>query len=1144
MLLMGAQHAHPVPGQARASGTGVRWTILAFQMRAFPLHSRVLPWCAAVLFGLWAPALKAQQADADAACTRHAEARGDGFRLYSSDGGKHQLEALRCYPDFLYAKRKGKWAVLDTAARFRTPFRYNHLEAFDRGLAAVRIDGRQGYIDPRGQPVIPIRFRKIRRLGGERFLARDSSGWHLYDRKGMVLNTEPYAKVSAFYDGFAVTRTADLYGVITRDGRELCPPRYTELRKFFEGYAMVQRDGKWGHLDTLGREVIPPVYDEVFVFYQGLALARKGEKWGYINRFNDAVLPFRYDYVEHFEHGRALVSMDGQWGFIARDGQAIIPLVWDRIHPFHDGMAKVEQDGLQGYLGWNGDTIVPPVYEEIYRFVDGIAVTRKDGRYGYIKTDGTVITPPKFEEAQPFHDGIAVVRRQGRYGAINREAEVLVPTAYDAVQAHGGGSISVRQNGAWMYVDALPGEGAVPLDPGVAARIRLGDQWGYIDQFGQAFGFARGPVEFVDTHADLGRLETDDPAAYTFHFRNAGDRPLRMEDVDLPCGCDAVLSPTTALPPGEMGQLRVECDTWGVEPEWRRNIPVRFADQASPVLLELSARRRLPDSARALMDAVPVNGRYVFLLDISASMDELPLAKMVFTRLAASLCREDNISIVSFNSFSKVELRPTENHAEVVNTIRRLRPALKTDAARGLRLGFNILAEKRPALEKHLYMASDGDLDPEALQRVLKRYGSPDVLLTVFVFSYTGDRTDYERLQRQNALDQVRYVYVDRENIAGVLEEEYTDIGCLAPDHMRQDSLRYWRVDFEPRLALDGPTRNDRSNIENKSTPASGEATAPATSATPGAASAYLPGDPPPYLEDAPQGLARIRDRRRYGLVDPYDNLVLPPVYEHLDFAGQGLIRTRLGREWRLFDHCRSVTERAYDSIGRFKAGRALAQRDSVTVLLDALGREYDYLPGLRDNPIYDNPFALEGQPQANLTLLLDLSASMDRPEKLPLLQETFMHFSGLLRYEDRVGMVSYTQAATVELPPTPAWRRGLLVETLEGLRSRGATRVQEGLALAYTQTLRHWSREGNNRVILATDGRFEATPEMLDMLDRYRRRGIVLTVYLFGEDGRGQHAEALRALADRAGGRFVHVRRDNMAQALLDEVRLLPATP
>ena len=481
-------------------------------MRLLTLFARALPLYSLLLV---TPVVQAQarlgwEGNAtQSACSRHAEPRGDGYRLRSSDGGKHQLEDLRCYPDFLYAKRKGKWAVLDTNARFRTPFRYDHIEAFDRGIAGVRIGDRQGFIDPRGRPVIPIRFQKIRRLAGERFLARDSSGWHLYDRRGSLLNPKAYDKVSVFYDGYAVTRAGDRYGLITQDGRELCPPRYEELRKFFEGYAMVKRDGKWGHLDTTGREVIPPVYDEVFVFYEGLALARKGEKWGYINRYNEAVLPFVYDYVEHFEDGRALVAVDGKWGYIARDGKAIIPMAWDRIHPFHDGMAKVEQNGLQGYLGWNGDTIVPPLYEEIYRFMDGIAVTRKDGQYGYIHTDGRVITPPEWEEAQPFHDGIAVVRKEGRYGAINREAEVLVPTAYDAVQAHGGGSISVRQDGAWMYVDALPGQGAVALDPGVAARIRLGDQWGYIDQFGQAFGFASGPVEFVDTHADLGRLEAD-----------------------------------------------------------------------------------------------------------------------------------------------------------------------------------------------------------------------------------------------------------------------------------------------------------------------------------------------------------------------------------------------------------------------------------------------------------------------------------------------------------------------------------------------------------------------------------------------------------------------------------------------------------
>jgi Mg-chelatase subunit ChlD len=1050
----------------------------------FP-HARIVPFLCLLAWG--GPAARAQTADP---CAEHAEARGRSWRLRSADGGVHDVEELRCYPDFLYARRDGRWAVLDGRARFRTDFRFDHLEAFDRGLAAVRVGDRQGYIDARGREVIPIRFIKIRPLGERRFLARDTAGWWLFARDGRRLHDTPYDKVSAFYDGYAVTRAGERFGLLAEDGRELAPPRYDEIHKFFEGYAMVSRGGKWGHLDTAGREAIPLVYDEVFVFYEGLALARKGDRWGYINRRNEAVLPFVYDYVEHFEQGRALVSRNGRWGYIARDGRALIPLAWDRIHPFQDGMAKVEQDGRQGYLAWNGDTLVPPVYDEIYRFRDGLAFTRRDGRFGLIDARGRVLSPPVWDAVQPFRGGVAVVERGGRSGLVNREAEVLVPPEYDAVQVHADGSVSVRRDGAWMYVDALPGEGPVPLDPGQAARIRLGDQWGFIDQFGQAFGFTAGPVEFVDTHADLGRLPEDRPAEYTFHYRNAGEAPLRLEGLETPCGCRATVTPSGPLEPGAFGQIHLDCSTWGVDPEWRVTVPARFSALSEPVPLHLAARREVPDSARALVDAVPVNGRYVFLLDISASMDELPLAKMVFTRLAASLCRDDNISIVSFNSFSKVELRPTENHAEVVNTIRRLHPALKTDAARGLRLGFQILREPGAVLEKHLYMASDGDLDPEALRRVLERHGSPEARLTVFVFSYTGDRTDYDRLVASGNLPRVRYVYVDRENIAEVLELEYTDIGCLPPERAPVDTLRYRRVD---EAAFDG---------------------------------------------EAPPGLYRIRERRRFGLVDAWDNLVLPPVYEALDHAGEGLVRTRLGRRWRLWDGCAPLVERAYDTIGRFERGRALARRDSVAVLLDRRGREYDYLPELADNPLYPDPAVLDGMPFANLTLLLDLSASMDRPDKLPLLQETFRHFSGILRYEDRVGVVSYTNAAEVVLPPVPAWQRRRLVEAVDGLRSRGATRVQEGLALAYTQALQGWIPEGNNRVILATDGRFEATPELLALLDRYRRRGLHLTVYLFGEDRAGSHAEALAGLAERAGGRFVHVDPDSMAAVLLEEMR------
>ncbi len=1017
-------------------------------------------------------------------CSPHAEWKGSRIRLKSADGKEHILDALNCYPGYLQAHRKGKWALLDQQANFKTDFEFDALEPFDRGMAAVRVSGRAGYIGMDGHPVIPLRYEKIRSLGSDRFLARDSSGWYLLDRSGHSVDGDAYEKVSGFIDGYAVTRRDHLYGLINDQGKLISPPQYDEITKFFEGLAMISRDGLWGHMDAQGREIIPPQYDEVFVFFDSLSIARKGEFWGFINRSNKTIIPFEYDHLEYFDQGRALVSRDGRWGYIDIRGRELIPIVYDRIQPFYEGIAKVESGGKQGYIRENGESLIPPIYDEIYRFVDGVAITRSGENYGFVTQQGQVLSQPVWSGLSSFRGSIARVQSGDKFGLINREGVIVLPPEFDEIGTYEGGMVSVRRGMEWMFVDAMPRDGPLELDPQRAAKVKINDQWGYIDQQGRAYGFSEDQLEFVDTEARLGSLQEGQKAAYTFHFRNNSASALSIASMSTPCGCEALLAPGETIQPGQFGQIHLNCETLGIRDDWQVRVPVHFKELSTPLVLQMSASRPVPDSAMRLLDVVPINGRYVFLMDISASMDELPLAKMVFSRLAASLCKDDNISIVSFNSFSQVELRPTTNHSEVVHTIRQLRPSLKTDAARGLRLSYNILSEPLRSLEKHIFMASDGDIDPGQLRRIQESTAGSQVQLTVFVFSYTGDPTAYEKLSRDESLSDIHFVYVDRENISGVLEEEYTDIGCLAPPAQSPDTLGYQMV------------------------------------------------------ARAPYGdMLSIRDRRRLGLVDHYENMILPPVYEWLDFPGRDLVRTRLGKAWHLHDGCRTITRHSYDSIGVFQGNKAFALREGTPVLLDYKGREYDYLTDWSVNPVYSNTDTLAGQPHANIVILLDVSASMNLPDRLPLLQEAFRHFSALLRYEDQVAIVTYSQQALLALNSVSASKRQLILDVLNGLSSRGNTDPLLGLDMALRQAGAAYLPSGNNRVILATDGRFDMTEDLVRLLDRFKARKIHLSVYLFGSEEKKIHADNLKKLAARAGGSYHHATPDNIQDLLLREV-------
>ena len=132
----------------------------------------------------------------------------------------------------------------------------------------------------------------------------------------------------------------------------------------------------------------------------------------------------------------------------------------------------------------------------------------------------------------------------------------------------------------------------------------------------------------------------------------------------------------------------------------------------------------------------------------------------------------------------------------------------------------------------------------------------------------------------------------------------------------------------------------------------------------------------------------------------------------------------------------------------------------------------------------YDLPRA--GRPPANLVFLVDVSGSMDQPDKLPLVQCSLALLADRLNPRDRVSIVVYAGAAGTVLEPTSS--RDEIVEALKRLKAGGSTAGAQGIALAYQMARRSMIRDGINRVILATDGDFNVGVTNNEALDRHGR--------------------------------------------------------
>ena len=173
-----------------------------------------------------------------------------------------------------------------------------------------------------------------------------------------------------------------------------------------------------------------------------------------------------------------------------------------------------------------------------------------------------------------------------------------------------------------------------------------------------------------------------------------------------------------------------------------------------------------------------------------------------------------------------------------------------------------------------------------------------------------------------------------------------------------------------------------------------------------------------------------------------------------------------------------------------------------------------------------------ENLPASNLVFLIDVSGSMNTPERLPLVKSAFKMLVNELRPQDRVAIVVYAGAAGLVLPSTSGKDKNKIIQAIEQLEAGGSTAGGAGIKLAYEVALQNMVKGGNNRIILATDGDFNvgvsSNAEMERLIEQKRNEGVFLTVLGFGMGN--YKDDKMEILADKGNGNYAYI--DNLQEA------------
>ena len=256
------------------------------------------------------------------------------------------------------------------------------------------------------------------------------------------------------------------------------------------------------------------------------------------------------------------------------------------------------------------------------------------------------------------------------------------------------------------------------------------------------------------------------------------------------------------------------------------------------------------------------------------------------------------------------------------------------------------------------------------------------------------------------------------------------------------------------------------------------------------------------------------------------------------------------------------VDTASYANVRRFLNNGQLPPKDAVRIEELVNYFEYDYPQPIGDVPfsvstetavcpwntkhklvqigLQGKKISLDNTPPANLVFLLDVSGSMNSPDKLPLLKDGLRMMVNQLKPQDRVAIAVYAGSSGLVLPSTSVSSKGEIFAALDRLEAGGSTNGGEGINLAYTVAANNFINGGNNRVILATDGDFNvgttSDDALVSLIEQKRKSGIFLSVLGFGIGNLND--SMMEKLSNKGNGNYAYIDSRDEARKVLGSNR------
>lgn len=419
---------------------------------------------------------------------------------------KPKYEQIRDFSEGYAAIQKdGKWGFIDSTGREVIERQYLLVSSFKRGLATVVNEkDKWGCIDYTGKIIIPLAYDFIdiqHNLGSFVIVFEMGMNGNIYEaKKAGLLNLQGESLTPFKYEDIDYNRSLSQqkvlfleytidgkWGLLSFEGKEICPPKYDFIQGFQGDFTCVWVDGKVTYINKKGEEITPLKYGSFFGnneshFYMNPGFSEEGLAvvsvaipsrytdfydfvYGYIDTTGKEVIPIQYDQASSFSEGVARVSKVGKgYGFIDKSGKEIIPLKFSSANFPEEGFITVEiKDRKWGLFNTKGKEIVPPKYRDISDFQEGrAAILSESYQWGFINEKGEEVIPTQYDKVESFQYGYARVQKEKDtlkyWGVIDKIGKEVIPCEYEEINIQKNGLICCKRRGKWSLMNVKGGQ--------------------------------------------------------------------------------------------------------------------------------------------------------------------------------------------------------------------------------------------------------------------------------------------------------------------------------------------------------------------------------------------------------------------------------------------------------------------------------------------------------------------------------------------------------------------------------------------------------------------------------------------------------------------------------------------------------------